>query len=208
MAKDTKKRIMNEALKLFANDGYEAVSVQNIADTLNITKGALYRHYKNKRDILDNIVDYMEEVELNRVKQYEITETEKEALSEDYKRAAFEKIIKFVADEFEYWTQDEFASNFRKMIILEQYRNWEMSALYHNYIAGGVVNYLSDYLWGIMRYASSDFDPRLVALELYSPVFLLMSMYDVGQDKLDAKELLKVHVESFIRKYEEYIVGK
>ena len=48
--KDTKERILESALKLFATDGYEAVSVSMIAGELGITKGALYRHYKNKRD--------------------------------------------------------------------------------------------------------------------------------------------------------------
>jgi len=37
------------ALHLFARDGYEAVSVSQIAGELDMTKGALYRHYKSKR---------------------------------------------------------------------------------------------------------------------------------------------------------------
>ena len=32
-------------------DGYEAVCVSTIAGELGMTKGALYKHYKNKRDI-------------------------------------------------------------------------------------------------------------------------------------------------------------
>ena len=46
---NTKEKIMFAALKLFAKDGYEAVSVSAIAGELGITKGALYKHYKNKR---------------------------------------------------------------------------------------------------------------------------------------------------------------
>ncbi len=41
------------ALHLFARDGYEAVSVSQIAGELAMTKGALYRHYQSKRDILE-----------------------------------------------------------------------------------------------------------------------------------------------------------
>ena len=54
---DTKGRILLTALQLFSRDGYEAVSVRNIAEALDMTKGALYRHYKNKRDIFDSIID-------------------------------------------------------------------------------------------------------------------------------------------------------
>ena len=58
---DTKERILTAALHLFARDGYEAVSVSQIAGALGITKGALYRHYQNKRDIFDHIVARMED---------------------------------------------------------------------------------------------------------------------------------------------------
>ena len=46
-----KEEILIVALHLFARDGYEAVSVSQIAGELGMTKGALYRHYKSKRDI-------------------------------------------------------------------------------------------------------------------------------------------------------------
>ena len=54
--KDTKENILQVALGLFARDGYEAVSVSEIAGALGITKGALYRHYAGKRDIFDSIL--------------------------------------------------------------------------------------------------------------------------------------------------------
>lgn len=56
---DTKERILESALRLFARDGYEAVSVSMIAGELGMTKGALYKHYKSKRDIFDSIVERM-----------------------------------------------------------------------------------------------------------------------------------------------------
>lgn len=56
-----KEEILIVALHLFARDGYEAVSVSQIARALGITKGALYRHFKSKRDIFDCIVQRMEQ---------------------------------------------------------------------------------------------------------------------------------------------------
>ena len=70
---DTKEKILLTALQLFARDGYEAVSVRNIAEELGITKGALYRHYKNKRDIFDSIVDRMIQIDAQRAKEYLMT---------------------------------------------------------------------------------------------------------------------------------------
>ena len=56
-----KEEILIVALHLFARDGYEAVSVSQIAGELDMTKGALYRHYKSKRDIFDCILQRMEQ---------------------------------------------------------------------------------------------------------------------------------------------------
>ena len=58
--RNRKEEIMIVALHLFARDGYEAVSVSQIAGKLDMTKGALYRHNKRKRDIFDCIVQRME----------------------------------------------------------------------------------------------------------------------------------------------------
>jgi AcrR family transcriptional regulator len=55
----TKENILYTALRLFARNGYEATSVSDIAGELGMTKGALYKHYKNKRDIFDSIFERM-----------------------------------------------------------------------------------------------------------------------------------------------------
>ena len=43
-----KEEIMTVALHLFVKNGYEAVSVSQIARTFGMTKEVLYRHYENK----------------------------------------------------------------------------------------------------------------------------------------------------------------
>ena len=49
--KSTKDRILKTALNLFAQRGFDAVSMRDIAGELGITAGALYRHYAGKQDI-------------------------------------------------------------------------------------------------------------------------------------------------------------
>ena len=43
-----KEEIMTVALHLFVKNGYEVVSVSQIARTFGMTKEALYRYYENK----------------------------------------------------------------------------------------------------------------------------------------------------------------
>lgn len=56
---DTRARIIDVALELFASQGYEKTSLREIADRLGVTKAALYYHFKTKDDIVHGIVRTM-----------------------------------------------------------------------------------------------------------------------------------------------------
>src|SRR5580700_8193974 len=49
---DTRARIQQIALELFAQHGYERTSLREIAERLGVTKAALYYHFKSKEDIV------------------------------------------------------------------------------------------------------------------------------------------------------------
>src|SRR6266581_9230730 len=51
-ARLTQKAIVAVAAELFARDGFGATSLDDIAEVLGATKGALYYHVKNKEEIL------------------------------------------------------------------------------------------------------------------------------------------------------------
>ena len=55
-AENTRKRIMEGALDLFIEKGFSNTSLTEIAHSLGITKGVVYWHFKNKEDILLQIV--------------------------------------------------------------------------------------------------------------------------------------------------------
>jgi AcrR family transcriptional regulator len=48
----TRERILDIALQLFTEQGYEATSLRDIAERLGTTKAALYYHFARKEDIL------------------------------------------------------------------------------------------------------------------------------------------------------------
>jgi AcrR family transcriptional regulator len=54
---DTRRRIQDVALELFSEQGYEKTSLREIAEHLDVTKAALYYHFKTKEDILVSIAD-------------------------------------------------------------------------------------------------------------------------------------------------------
>lgn len=46
------EKILSTATQLFIHNGYEKTSVQNIAQTASISKGAIYHHFQSKDEIL------------------------------------------------------------------------------------------------------------------------------------------------------------
>jgi AcrR family transcriptional regulator len=54
---DTRTRIQQVALELFAEQGYEKTSLREIAGRLDVTKAALYYHFKSKEDIARSLVE-------------------------------------------------------------------------------------------------------------------------------------------------------
>lgn len=75
MAGGTKERILEAALELFAEKGYLGASMSDIANRLGITKGALYKHYTGKQEILDSIVERMNQMDYERAQECEMPET-------------------------------------------------------------------------------------------------------------------------------------
>ncbi|NYH43199.1 AcrR family transcriptional regulator [Micromonospora jinlongensis] len=53
----TRDRIKAVALELFTEQGYEKTSLREIAERLNVTKAALYYHFKSKDDIVASFVE-------------------------------------------------------------------------------------------------------------------------------------------------------
>lgn len=54
---NTRQRIQDIALELFAARGYEKTSLREIAEHLGVTKAALYYHFKTKEDIVISLFE-------------------------------------------------------------------------------------------------------------------------------------------------------
>lgn len=57
MISPSKSRILDAAEDLFANKGYQATSIVDIADAVGIRGPAIYKHYGSKADIYDAVID-------------------------------------------------------------------------------------------------------------------------------------------------------
>ncbi|MCI6836516.1 MAG: TetR/AcrR family transcriptional regulator [Clostridiales bacterium] len=199
MARDTKERILETALELFAQNGYLGTSMNDIAGRLGFTKATLYKHYTSKQEILDRIVERMNRMDYARAEEYEMPETEPDGFAEAYMHTPVQKIRAYSMAQFDHWIKDPFSSNFRKMLTLEQYRDPKLAQLYHDYLAGGPLEYMA----AIFRKLTDSDDAAMqLALEFYGPMYLLYSVYDSAENKKSVSALLAAHIDRFIEKAE------
>ena len=175
---DTKERIMQTALDMFSCRGYEAVSVSDIAGELGITKGALYRHFSSKRELLDSILERMAQRDAEQAAAFDLPTGTADAMPEAYRAASVAQLAAFARAQFRYWTEDAFAADFRRMLTLEQLGTAEMNALYQQYIGAGPLGYVRDLLAALNVADAAD-----MAALLYAPMLLGYVLYDGASDK-------------------------
>ena len=53
----TKRKIFETSMKLFAQKGYDATSIEEITATVGVAKGTLYYHFSSKEEIFNFLVD-------------------------------------------------------------------------------------------------------------------------------------------------------
>ena len=183
---NTKEKILTEAVKLFAEEGFEAVTVERIAAAVGIKAPSLYKHYRSKQDIFDSILLEMERRDRDNAEASGVPKESIKEKPDQYTGVSRDALLSFCRKMFRYWTEDGFASAFRRMLTVEQYRDREMNDLYHQYLGSGPLKYTADILGSEER-----------ALSLYAPMFLLYSVYDNTDDKEKVYEMLEEHLETW-----------
>ena len=120
----TKERIMDVALHMFSERGYEAVSIRDICGEVGIKESTLYYHFKNKMDILDSLIaKFKEHIEglLIHIDEMPSGKTKK-------KNAGSKDILdSYMMDSYLF---DPFCNLMIRLMMIEQFHNEEMRALY------------------------------------------------------------------------------
>ena len=193
-----KEKILNKSLELFSQKGFDAVSVSMISDGLGISKGALYKHYESKKAIFDAIIKRMEESDHDMTCSFDVPEGIFDQMPESYRGTKLEQLFGFTLAMFVYWTQNEFACRFRRMISIERFNSLEMSKLYEQYIGTGPLNYVTELFENMSELKEQDFSAKQLALDFYGPVFMLINSYDSSDDKQKISAMAKAHIENFM----------
>ena len=200
---NTKKRILDEALTLFSENGYGNVYVAQIAEAVGIKAPSLYKHYKSKQDIFNAILDEMKKSYEKQASMLNISGEDAVSDAEVYSDIGEDELVRMATGLFLYFLHDEYAQKFRKMLTIEQFRDSELAHLLTKEYADDPLSYQSAMFSmlcekGVLR----KYDPDVMALHFYAPIYFLLTVCDrEPQREKESTELLKRHIRQFSRIY-------
>lgn len=199
----TKEKILKEALRLFAEKGYNAVYVGEIADAVGIKAPSLYKHYKSKQDIFNAILEEMKNRYDQQALGLNMDGNNAEADANLFSEVSEDKLVQMGLGLFSYFLHDEYASKFRKMLTVEQFRNPELSQLYQKQYVDDPLSYQGA-MFAML--SANGFligeNPDIMALHFYAPIYMLLTVCD-RQPEREAEILQQVerHIRQFNRLY-------
>ncbi len=195
----TRERILLEALRLFSRKGYDAVSVEQIADAVGVKAPSLYKHYRSKQDIFDAIFE-------ETAKRYgAFTDSISVHMGDSaqdlqvFHSITADGLVEKVKSLISYSLHDEFVSQFRRMATIEQFRSPELSALYSRRYVTQILDYHKELFQrmiaaGVMRQE----DPGLLAMMYASPILILLGECDRHPEReAEIMDALEQHVRLF-----------
>lgn len=201
---DTKRRILDQALELFATRGYDAVSMGDIGRAVGIRAPSLYNHFPGKQAIFEAIVE-------DTAAQYEADTGRIDIHVQDAARdipvfteITEDALLAKVRQIFDYSLHNGKISRFRRMMTHEQFRSPELAELYtHRY-----VERVTAYHAGIFRSLMAagqlrQEEPDTLALLYVAPVITLIGICDRQPEKEAAcLKKLDAHVRLFFRTFQ------
>ena len=178
-----KDRILYESLKLFADNGYAAVSTRMIAKAVEASDAVIYKHFKSKREILDTILEQCKRRYLAKRNTVRLA------------TMCWDEVESICMDMFSFQTQDEWIVLYRKLLVVEQYKDPQMAVLYRKMFIEGPLESLAGMFRILIEQGyMKKGNPMVYAMELYAPFFLF---HTVGGESEELLQNLEEHVRLF-----------
>lgn len=190
----TKERILDAALTLFAENGYNGTSVEQIAGIVGIKAPSLYKHYKGKEDILKALIDSAEV-------RYEEMFGSEERIGKIPESK--EEFIKVTMGRISFTMRDPVIRKTRMFLVQEQFRNERISEVTTRHQLDGIQRMFAKIIKGMMdKGIVKEDDPALLSLELTAPAVLQIARADrQPQCSEEVLESIEKHIRHFCKVY-------
>ena len=190
----TKEKILDAALTLFAENGYDGTSVEQIASFVGIKAPSLYKHYKGKEDILNALIDSAE------ARYEEMFGSENNIGKIPQSQEEFTKVT---MERISFTMRDPIIRKTRMLLVQEQFRNERISEATTKHQLDGIQRMFTKIIKGMMDegLVKND-DPELLAVELTAPAVLQIARSDrQPQCEKESLECIEKHLRHFCKVY-------
>ncbi len=123
----TKEKIMDVALRLFSERGYEAVSIRDICGEVGIKESTLYYHFKNKKDILDSLIERFKKHIKELLSSFDEIDDDPSKKLKKNDVVSSKVLDTFMMDNYLF---DPFCNLMIRLMMIEQFHNEEIRKLY------------------------------------------------------------------------------
>ena len=194
----TKEKIVETALELFSRQGYDGVSVRDIARAVGIRESSLYNHFENKRAIFDGIVDFCVQQSELYFRQRALPFQQGDDASM-YQGIGMELLQELIERTFRFFFDDPWNARFRRLLLVSQYADSRCRDIYRQLYRDKCVQVQASVFSALMD--AGDLrreDPETVAAEFHGPMFMLIHTCDSFEE---ARPFIRAHVEQFQKNY-------
>lgn len=187
MSNDTKSRILESALVIFARDGYAGANLKDIAAAVGVVKSGFYRHYAGKEELWNAVLDEMERYYGERFGSSENLPAVPR--STDELKALTLRMLDFTM-------HDEKVILTRKLLLTEQFRDARVCALATKHFGTGLKALFAKLFAGMMENGSLERgDPAMLAFAYTAPIMALVHYCDREPEK--EPEIMR-QIEAFV----------
>lgn len=188
MESSTKNKILDVALDLFSQRGFEGTSMSDIAGGLGLTKAALYRHFSGKEEIFETIQEigetYYENTFGSLARLPEVSESIEELRQLSWKQIDFTM-------------HDSYIVKLRKLCVIDQFYNEKIAGLATKHFVTGLENMYAMIFQKMMeRGILKQYDPDFLAFEYVSPINAMIHLRDRQPEKEEEiLERIRKHID-------------
>ncbi len=191
-AEDRPREICAAALDVFAEKGFAAARLEEIARRAGVSKGTLYLYFKDKEELFRAVVRDNVAPRVDSVREA--------VLAADM---PFAKLASMFLARFAEATTRAPVGAVAKMVIGESRNFPELAKVWHDQVAGRALDMLTDLIERAQRKGEvRPGDPRLHAFTLMGPMLMGMlwreTLQPVGGAPLDLDALAKQHAETVL----------
>ncbi|MBQ6333870.1 MAG: TetR/AcrR family transcriptional regulator [Erysipelotrichaceae bacterium] len=190
----TKEKILEEALSLFSQYGYDKTSMEQIAEAVGIKAPSLYKHYKGKEDILNALIDQAEAY-------YEINFGSDKNIGKI--PDTLEEFVVSAINRLTFTMHDPLIRKIRIFLVKEQFRNKRLARVTTSHQIDGLIRMYTVIFEEMMKKGLlKNDDPMLLAIEAICPCALYLSKVDRQPEcEKEVLETVESHLRHFCRIY-------